>query len=87
VTSKPEPPPQTGIDCSALTAAAHHEQLRRDECIGYHALYAQDGEIPGKLSIDGEYNRQLWISMDFVDGHADFRNRYRAMAKCTSESD
>ena len=36
----------------ALTAAAHHEQLRRDERIGYHALYGDDGEIPGQLSID-----------------------------------
>ena len=49
---QPEPPPQTGIDYLALTAAAHHEQLRRDERIGYHALYGQDGEIPGQLSID-----------------------------------
>jgi putative transposase len=32
----------------ALTAAAHYEQLRGDERIGYHALY----EIPGQLSID-----------------------------------
>ena len=51
-TTQPEPPPQTGIDYLALTAAAHHEQLRRDERIGYHALYGQDGEIPGQLSID-----------------------------------
>ena len=29
----------TGIDYLALTAAAHHEQLRGDERIGYHALY------------------------------------------------
>ena len=38
----------------ALTAAAHHEQLRRDERIGYHALYgsSDDGQIPGQLSID-----------------------------------
>ena len=51
---EPEPPPQTGIDYLALTAAAHHEQLRRDERIGYHALYgsSDDGEIPGQLSID-----------------------------------
>ncbi len=51
----PEPePPRTGIDYLALTAAAHHEQLRGDERIGYHALYgsSDDGEIPGQLSID-----------------------------------
>ena len=45
-------PPATGIDYLALTAAAHHEQLRHDERIGYHALYGQDGEINGQLSID-----------------------------------
>lgn len=45
-------PPATGIDYLALTAAAHHDQLRGDERIGYHALYGQDGEIPGQLSID-----------------------------------
>jgi putative transposase len=49
---EPEPPAATGIDYLALTAAAHHEQLRRDERIGYHALYGDDGEIPGQLSID-----------------------------------
>ena len=44
----------TGIDYLALTAAAHHEQLRRDERIGYHALYgdSDDDQIPGQLSID-----------------------------------
>jgi hypothetical protein len=51
-TLEPEPPTPTGIDYLALTAAAHHEQLRRDERIGYHALYGKDGEIPGQLSID-----------------------------------
>jgi transposase InsO family protein len=51
-TTEPDPPPATGIDYLALTAAAHHEQLRRDERIGYHALYGDDGEIPGQLSID-----------------------------------
>ena len=39
-TPEPAPPPATGIDYLALTAAAHHEQVRRDERIGYHALYA-----------------------------------------------
>ena len=46
----PEPP--TGIDYLALTAAAHHEQLRGDERIGYHALYDAHDQIPGQLSID-----------------------------------
>jgi hypothetical protein len=49
---EPEPAAATGIDYLALTAAAHHEQLRRDERIGYHALYGQDDQIPGQLSID-----------------------------------
>jgi len=39
-----------------LTAAAHHEQLRRDERIGYHSLYGDDGQIPGQLSIDDVVN-------------------------------
>jgi len=53
-TPEPEPAAGTGIDYLALTAAAHHEQLRRDERIGYHALYgsSDDGQIPGQLSID-----------------------------------
>jgi putative transposase len=54
-TPESEPPAATGIDYLALTAAAHHEQLRGDERIGYHALYGQDGDndqIPGQLSID-----------------------------------
>ena len=41
-----------GIDYLALTAAAHHQQLRGDERIGYHALYGDNGQIPGQLSID-----------------------------------
>ena len=45
-------PAATGIDYLALTAAAHHEQLRRDERIGYHALYGTDtDQIPGQLSL------------------------------------
>jgi transposase InsO family protein len=52
-TAPPDPaPPRTGIDYLALTAAAHHDQLRRDERIGYHALYGHDDQIPGQLSID-----------------------------------
>ena len=58
---EPDSPTATGIDYLALTAAAHDEQLRRDERIGYHALYGDGdshrgdespGEIPGQLSID-----------------------------------
>lgn len=50
-TVEPAPPPATtGIDYLALTAAAHHDQLRDDERIGYHALYG-DHQVPGQLSI------------------------------------
>ena len=47
-------PAVTGIDYLALTAAAHHEQLRDDERIGYHALYGPDSDgeqVPGQLTI------------------------------------
>jgi putative transposase len=58
--ARPETPEQapvmaTGIDYLALMAQTHHEQLRTDRRIGYHALYGQagdDGQIPGQLSID-----------------------------------
>ena len=65
-TPEPEPPP-TGIDYLELTAAAHHAQLRRDERIGYHALYGNtdDGEIPGQLSID---DLQPSVDIDDEDG-------------------
>src|SRR5262245_58344600 len=54
-TPAPEPPPLTGIDYLALTAAGHHEQLQRDDRIGYHALYSDDdanGEMPGQLCLN-----------------------------------
>jgi hypothetical protein len=54
-TSPPEPP-RTGIDYLSLTAAAHHEELRGNERIGYHALYGDDGQITGQLSIDDVVN-------------------------------
>jgi predicted GNAT superfamily acetyltransferase len=47
-------PAPTGIDYLALTAAAHHDQLRDDERIGYHALYGPDADgeqVVGQLSI------------------------------------
>jgi hypothetical protein len=57
-TPEPAPPAATGIDYLALTAAAHHEQIRTDHRIGYNALFTTnpaetgDGQIPGQLSID-----------------------------------
>jgi len=51
-------PAATGIDYLALTAQTHHEQVRSDRRIGYHALYGptdddNGGEqLPGQLSID-----------------------------------
>ena len=48
----PDPAPAvTGIDYLPLTAAAHHEQLRDDERIGYHALYGAQTQIPAQLSL------------------------------------
>lgn len=47
-------PATTGIDYLALTAAAHHDQLREDERIGYRALYGSDSDdeqVVGQLSI------------------------------------
>ena len=48
---QPEPPPATEIDYLTLTADAHHDQLRREERIGFNAIYS-DGQIPSQLSID-----------------------------------
>jgi putative transposase len=45
-------PPPTGIDYLALTAATHHELLRGEERIGYHALYGDQAQILGQLSLD-----------------------------------
>ena len=53
----------TGIDCLALTAATHHDQLRDDERIGYHALYG-DHRLPGQLSLTDLNN----IDGQFEDG-------------------
>nr|WP_239657387.1 hypothetical protein [Mycobacterium riyadhense] len=66
-----------GIDYLELTATAHHEQLRHDERIGYHALYGDNDQIPGQLSLDdiddkGGYQREYqrlqshWVSPDAV---------------------
>ncbi len=51
------PPPATGIDYLALTAATHHEQIRADRRIGYNALFtptaeSTDDQIPGQLRTD-----------------------------------
>jgi hypothetical protein len=61
-TSEPAPPPATGIDYLTLTADTHHQQISRDQQIGFDALYGtpaappetagDDGQIPGQLSID-----------------------------------
>jgi putative transposase len=55
-TSEPVPPRPTGIDYLNLTATAHHEQIRHDRRIGYHALFnssttADTDQVPGQLSI------------------------------------
>ncbi len=41
--SDPQPTAPSGIDYLALTAAAHHQQVRDDQRIGFHALYATEG--------------------------------------------
>nr|WP_308340737.1 Mu transposase C-terminal domain-containing protein [Rhodococcus sp. USK10] len=58
--TEPEKPTATGIDYLALTAATHHEQLRGNERIGYHALYgttdtdgADENPDPPSLDDDG----------------------------------
>lgn len=50
-TPEPEPPAATGIDYLTLTADAHHDQLRREERIGFNAIYS-DGQILGQLALD-----------------------------------
>ncbi len=59
------PAPPSGIDYLALTAAAHHQQIRDDQRIGFHALYGSDnppdtadatesvadGQVPGQLAL------------------------------------
>jgi putative transposase len=57
-TPEPPTPAATGIDYLALTAQAHHEQVRADRRIGYDALFGDtasdgdQGQIPGQRSID-----------------------------------
>ena len=74
-TETPEPAPAaTGIDYLALTAAAHHEQIRADGRIGYDALFATptaetgDGQIPGQLSIDDIDDIDDIAGLDDQDG-------------------
>jgi len=57
----PQPAEPSGIDYLALTAAAHHEQIRDDHRIGFHALYGPNptgatksvaaGQVPGQLAL------------------------------------
>lgn len=57
-TTEPPPAPATGIAYLDLVAAAHHEQVRNDERIGFHALYssatdsAAPEQVPGQMSIE-----------------------------------
>ena len=56
-TGEPVPPPPTGIDYLNLTAQAHHEHVRGDQRIGFHALFGTDtdtddsDQVPGQLSL------------------------------------
>lgn len=62
----PPPPTPSGIDYLALTAAAHHQQVKDDRRIGFHALYGEPdnttevtdttegvgaGQVPGQLAL------------------------------------
>ena len=62
----PPPPTPSGIDYLALTAAAHHQQVKDDRRIGFHALYGGPdnttevtdttesvaaGQVPGQLAL------------------------------------
>lgn len=57
-TPEPPPAPATGIAYLDLVAATHHDQVRGEERIGFHALYssasdsAARGQIPGQMSIE-----------------------------------
>jgi putative transposase len=56
-TGEPVPPPATGIDYLNLTAQAHHEHVRGDQRIGFHALFGTNADtddsdqVPGQLSL------------------------------------
>ncbi|MDI9941575.1 DDE-type integrase/transposase/recombinase [Rhodococcus sp. IEGM 1351] len=80
-TPEPPAPVVTGIDYLALTAHLHHEQVRSDRRIGYHALYGPTdndndndnddgggGQIPGQLSIDD-------LTDSLADGSTDHHGR------------
>ena len=48
----PEPSAPTGIDYLKLLDDTHTDALRRDERIGYHALYGPaDGQIDGQIGL------------------------------------
>jgi transposase InsO family protein len=65
-TPEPSPAPATGIAYLDLVAASHHEQVRAEERIGFHALYSSPpqvatperdsgqmpGQTPGQMSIE-----------------------------------
>ena len=57
-TPAPLPPPPTGIDYLNLTAQAHHEHVRGDQRIGFHALFGGNAaatvdsdQVPGQLAL------------------------------------
>lgn len=62
-TAGPAPAPAaTGIDYLALTAAAHHAQLRDDERIGYHALYGAAVTATDDIVVDDQVHGQLALT-------------------------
>ena len=55
-------PAATGIDYLALTAAAHHAQLRDDERIGYHALYGTEVTATDDIVVNDQVLGQLALT-------------------------
>lgn len=57
-TPEPAPAPATGIAYLDLVAASHHEQVRAEERIGFHALYSSASDstaseqVPEQMSIE-----------------------------------
>ena len=71
-----QPAPSSGIDYLALTAAAHHQQIRDDQRIGFHALYgsdnppdATDATDATESVADGQVPGQLALT-DLIDADA-----------------
>ena len=72
-TIDPQPAPASGIDYLALTAAAHHQQIRDDHRIGFHALYGSDNATDATESVAAEQVPGQLALTDLIDSDADPR--------------